>query len=468
MSFFEPENLRRITGGAWLRPPRVEHAVSGVGIDTRESLRGRAFVAICGQQHDGHDFVDAAIGAGAGLLIVERALAMTPGGGEAAVLIVENTRAALGQLASAYRQALTRTTVIGITGSCGKTTTRHLLQQTLETQFRGTAAIRSFNNDIGVPLTILQASPADDYLIVEIGANRPGEVAALSAITAPDLAIITMVGRAHLEGFKTIEVVAREKGAILEHVAPGGLGIVNVDWAELGDHLGERRPTIQSCGVSDKADLQLTSRDQVGCWFEVNGRERFEFSLPGEHNALNALLVIAAARHLSVTDANIRRALARCAPAPMRMCRTQLGGIEFFNDAYNANPDSMIASMRCFLESTDPASRRIVVLGEMRELGSASARLHFELIETLVELTEAEPIDQLILVGGQWRVCADRVANVSGIGSHFGFDDVASAAESLTAALRPGDVVLLKGSRAMKLERLIDAVRDFHTPACVT
>jgi UDP-N-acetylmuramoyl-tripeptide--D-alanyl-D-alanine ligase len=208
---FEVEQIRSACSAKWLQKPDKLPHVKAVGIDSREDLTHKAFIAIKGDTHDGHDHVAQAIERGAQLLIIESAraksLRVPPG---IAMMHVASTRAALGRIAHAYRQSLRGTKVIAVTGSSGKTTTKRLIHGVLATTHSGVSSPKSFNNDIGVPLTLLSAKSSDRFAVVEIGTNAPGEIADLARIAAPDIAVITMIGRSHLEGLGSIEGVARE------------------------------------------------------------------------------------------------------------------------------------------------------------------------------------------------------------------------------------------------------------------
>ena len=324
--------------------------------------------------------------------------------------------------------------------------------------------IGSFNNDIGVPLTILDAAVGDDYLIVEIGTNSPGEIEAMAAIARPDLAVITKVGRAHLEGFGSVEAVAAEKASLLGHLCPGRPAIVNADCRPLRPHL--RIPgAVVLCGEAEDADLRLTGRDGAAGWFEVNGRDRFHLGLPGRHNAVNALCAVAVARRLGVPDSMIDAALGACEPVDMRMSRREIGAITVYNDAYNANPDSMIASLEAFGEQTAGVSRRVVVLGDMNELGAAAPELHREVGRSLLEMTRTTPVDHLVLVGELAAFIADPL-EASWPPDHLTRlpELTATNAPDIARLLHPGDAVLLKASRTVALEQLITAIHDPIAP----
>ena len=446
--------------GRWVRPPEAPLDVDGVGIDSRADLTGKAFIAIHGEHHDGHDYLDEATQAGAGLLIVDRQPSEETLSAGPAVLLVDDTRTALARLASAYRSTLVDTAVIAITGSAGKTTVKHLIDSVLSTTMRGTAAPKSFNNDIGVPLTILNAPSDDEYLIVEIGANRLGEVKALARIARPDIAVITSIGRAHLEGFKTIDNVAHEKAMILDHLPSDGVGIINADAPQLRNYRGQAQSMVLF-GRAEDADPRLTDRGggDGTWWFEVNGQERLSLSLPGAHNAINALAAVAVGRQLGFTNKQIERGLAQCEPVPMRMTCHNLGEITIYNDAYNANPDSMIAALETFAELTVDTDRRVVILGDMLELGAKAEALHTEIGQAVIELDQTRPIAHAVLIGPLSRATARVLTESWGPDRVTHLDELNEGSAAVAAQdIQPGDTVLLKGSRNVGLERMLDAL----------
>ncbi|MHC4948920.1 MAG: UDP-N-acetylmuramoyl-tripeptide--D-alanyl-D-alanine ligase [Planctomycetota bacterium] len=455
MTPLTPERARAITGGRWVQPPAAPGApLRGVGIDTREDLAGRLFAAIRGERHDGHAFLADAAAAGATVLMVEADGAAGPGPAGPGILAVDDTRRALGALGRARRDDLAGA-VVAITGSAGKTTTKDLLHAALGTTRRGTAAPRSFNNDIGVPLTLLAADPADEYVIVEIGTNAPGEIDALAALTRPDVAVVTLVGHGHLEGLGTPDDVAVEKGAILRHVRPGGLLVLPDDEPRL-EAAAAAAPgrRIVRFGEGPGADVRVTGRGPG--WVEVDGC-RLPLPLPGRHNARNAAAALAVARHLGVADADAGAGLAAVAGPAMRLERRRAGGVEIINDAYNANPDSMAAALDTLGELAPDAARRIVVLGDMLELGAHAEALHGRLGEQVVAADRRAPIAEAVLVGPHGAAAARvlRVAWGDRRVLHVPTLDEAALAR-IAERIRPGDVVLVKGSRAMALERLVD------------
>ncbi|MHC5005490.1 MAG: UDP-N-acetylmuramoyl-tripeptide--D-alanyl-D-alanine ligase, partial [Planctomycetota bacterium] len=442
--------------GRWVQRAEISGPLQGVGIDSRADLHGRAFVAVRGERHDGHDFVGAAAAAGAGMIVVDRepSAAVDP---PTDVLLVDDTRKALGRLARAYRRTLPAVRVIAVTGSAGKTTTKMLIDAVLATRLRGVSAPKSFNNDIGVPLTVFSARPTDQYLIVEIGTNAPGEVGALGQMTEPDIAVITLAGHGHLEGLGSTEAVAREKLALAACLRRGGLAVVNADCPALRA-VTKTTQSVVLYGESPDAHLRLTARgrDDAGWWIEVNQRHRYRLALPGRHNAMNALAAVAVGRRMGLDDEAIDEGLRSAEAPPMRLGRPMLGAVRLYNDAYNANPESMAAALETFVELEQDASRRVLVLGDMLELGEEATRLHEQLADRIIELDGTTPIDVVALVGTltghtaralQERWDAQRVLRVRQAGPR--------SRERIAELVKPGDAVLVKGSRALGLERLV-------------
>ena len=378
------------------------------------------------------------------------------------VLRVASTRKALLESARMYRSKI-QGRVIAVTGSAGKTTTKHLIHEILSTRLRGSTAPKSFNNDIGVPLTILNAKSDDAYLVLEIGTNAPGEINALAQIASPDVAVITSIGRSHLERLGSIDAVAREKASILQHIRDRGLAVVN-DNSMLTPLLPPGLAVVRF-GRSNVADLRLTARGSHDgrWWFQLNGAHRFEMGIPGEHNALNASAAIAVARHLGLTDGEITLALSRATLPDMRMMRSSIAGIEFHNDAYNANPESMAASLKTFGELAGNADRRVIMLGDMLELGSHAADAHREVIDRLLELHEAMPVALVVLVGPNLQSAAQEIpATSAGFQLHVHAALDQDRVRDIAGLLRPGDTVLVKGSRGMAMERIIHAASSLH------
>jgi UDP-N-acetylmuramoyl-tripeptide--D-alanyl-D-alanine ligase len=484
VTFWTPDNLKIATGGSWLArgdPRAGAPALAGLSTDSRAVRRNQVFLALRGDRFDGHAFVTDAVRAGAGMVIVDDPAAFKPDRLDRPVpaICVADTAKALLKLASVYRRQLDTTRVIAVAGSNGKTTTTSLVASVLSSRLRGTAPRGSFNNAIGVPLTILSASTADQFLLCEVGTNAPGEIAALAEVIEPDVAVLTSIGREHLEGLGSIEGVAREEGSLLAYLRPGGLAVVTGDTPLLGEFLAPV-PHLVTFGRSPSADLRLTEFVHEaptpggipsGSKFSVNDRWTYRTRLLGEHNALNALAAIAVGRRLGVTDDEIARALAEAKAPPMRLERSTIGPVEVLNDAYNANPDSMAAALRAFLELGAPARRRVAVLGDMLELGLHAADAHRQ----VGRLLRSNPgVDAVVLVGHLMLHAAEALhdpGTAGGPGKPWADERVLCVsdlddAQAAAAArfVRPGDFVLLKGSRGRRLERMFPALRARFDP----
>lgn len=475
--FWTLENFRTVLAGTWMAKPATPAsvAIEGVSVDSRTIKPGEVFFALKGDVHDGHRYIEAAAQAGASVIILQDAAALPADFPRrfpsVAALRVGDTRRALGQLALAYRRSLDSVRVIAVTGSNGKTTTVRLIDAVLSTKFRGRASIKSYNNDIGVPLTIFSARPGDQYLVCEVGMNAPGEIAPLAKIVEPDVAVITSVGRAHIEAFDDQLGIVREKASLLSFVRPHGLAVVTADCPDLDPYL-KPVPNVVMFGRSDRADLRLTASEHAGdppsrVRFTINDRVTHEIPMLGEHNALNAMAAVAVGRRLGLEEVDIGRGLAGAVPAEMRLRHDRVGGLDLFNDAYNSSPESAMAAIRTFADLARGAGRRVVVLGDMLELGSHSEKAHEELGECLVEcFGPAGPeLECLIGVGRYAPRVAETVARLcprTEVHALEGMDD--ARANEVCTLFEPGDAVLLKGSRGVGLDRIATALRNSGTP----
>ncbi|MFO0856765.1 MAG: UDP-N-acetylmuramoyl-tripeptide--D-alanyl-D-alanine ligase [Phycisphaerales bacterium] len=504
--FWNLDSLAAHIRGSWIAMPSKllrTARLNGLSTDSRAVEAGQVFLALKGEKFDGHEFLAQAIARGAAALIVSDAQAWhkvrdARGAERVAVVLVQDTALALLDLAGSYRRSLSAK-FVGVGGSNGKTSTVRLLFAALAGQpspsLRTHSSQRSFNNSVGVPITVLGAPADSECVICELGTNAPGELSPLSELVEPDLAIITSLGREHLEGLGSIEGVAREEASLIRGVRDGGTVVLNADSPELLAAAAEevdraakagRRVNIITFGNAASADIRVSDVKQSlsGTTFTVTSRvagqaQRAEFSIPllGAHNASNATGAIAIARLLGLQDNEIARGLANTTPAPMRLQRidvqTQTGPIRFVNDAYNANPESMIAAFATFAEVTKSlaggvSGRGVVVLGDMLELGSNGPTLHREVIAALLKTGVASDI---YLVGPIWKSTwesyspAPATVNVTLIGSLAGQGGM-SGADQIARALKPGDCVLLKGSRSMGLERVLaSAQRLFTSPS---
>ena len=457
------EEIRDAVHGRWMARGQMT-TVQGITTDTRRAGAGQVFFALRGQRTDGHTYLSQAADAGcvAAVVAADAELAgQVLGAFSAGVIAVADTTAALGDLAARHRKLVSAPAVIGVTGSNGKTTVKRMIHHILARRLKGTCSPKSFNNEIGLPLTLLGVSPGDDYVICEIGTSAPGEIAALSKIARPNLAVITSIGPAHLERLGSVDRVAVEKASILGELAGDGLGVIWADSPQLAKAVRYHRCKLISFGESPDADLRLTGFEQVGRGqrFQFNGRLWVDLPMPGRHNAMNALAAIAAAQRFGIDQADSAAGLADFGGESMRLEWTEVGSGAIINDAYNANPASMAAAADVLAGCK--GGRKVFVVGDMRELGDQAEEMHVQ-----VGCDAAERgVDLVIAVGPLGRYIA-RGASDRGREA-VEFESVESAAGALARLLRPGDTVLVKASRSMGLEGLIPAIRAaLEAPGC--
>jgi UDP-N-acetylmuramoyl-tripeptide--D-alanyl-D-alanine ligase len=461
--FWTPTGIAAATGGQWLTPPRDPRArVVGLGTDTRTLAPGQAYLAIRGDRFDGHDFVARAFDGGAAMAIVEDncdTTAAGAGGTERCILGVPDTVAAMQAMARLWRGVLGRggCRVVAVTGSNGKTTTRHLIHAVLSKTLSGTQSPRSFNNHLGVPLTLLAAQADHGFVAVEIGSNHPGEVAALAAIARPDAAVVTGVGHEHMAFFRTLANVAAEEFSVVRFVASGGLIVAPAE-----AHLGGEGEVVAIAEAMLEEARRAASLRLVR--FGDDPAVPDDFPLPGEHNRRNAAAAAAVGRWFGVGDDDIAAALAAATPVEGRMQRLDLAGVTVYHDAYNANPSSMAEALRTFAH-LPTHGRRVAILGDMFELGDEAPDLHRRTADIIAELP-AGAIRVAVTIGRLSMFTAEALARrCPGLPVH-GFaqwsDDVPTRVAEL---LEPGDTVLLKASRGMKLERLVPAIENRSTTA---
>jgi len=422
---------------------------------------GSLFVALRGDNFNGHDFLPQAAAGGAIAALVDTPPAVVLPNMQ--VLQVADTRQALGKLACHVRQSL-HAKVIAVAGSNGKTGTKHLIHCAVKDRLKGTISPKSYNNDIGVPLTIFPVDPVQDYVVLELGTNHPGEIANLAKIALPDVAVITNAQEEHLEFFGDLGGVRRENASIVRGLGEKGLLIVHGDDDQLleavSDYYGQRltfglKPTNDLFAADVQCDIH-------GVRFMLNGRLPVFVPLLGRHVAVNALAAIAVARRLAVSEEMIVRGLAGATGPQMRLQVYELGNLVLINDAYNANPSSTQAALETLAGLTTPG-RRIAVLGDMRELGDVGVAKH----EAMGLLAGSGGVDELVCIGelarsighgaAQAGMPADRIAY---------FADTQAAACALPSRLVPGDIVLLKASRTMHLEQVAEAIiAAWRTPS---
>jgi len=448
--------IRQVVGGKALSPiPADAPLVGAVCTDTRRMEKGSLFIALRGDNHNAHEFLPQAAAGGAVAALVEQ----PPEQSLPNVLLIEvpDAKVAMGKLANYCRKEM-RAKVVAVAGSNGKTSTKHLIDAALCGKLRGSISPKSWNNDIGVPLTIFPADPFQDYLVIEVGTNHHGEIRILSDMASPDIAVITNCGADHLEFLDDLMGVRRENAQIISGLNPKGLLVVNGDDADLLSAVNDYAGQKITFGFKETNDLFASDIrcDETGTRFSLNNSRREVFvPMLGAHSAANALAAIAVARKLGVAEDLIISSLASARGPEMRLAWEPAGAIRLLNDAYNANPNSMRAALETVaLLSTN--SRRILILGDMKELGQSSERYHREIGQYIAT---AKAFDQVVCVGPDAGWIAESAIAAGFSAENIArFDNAHSASTAIPPTLREGDLVLLKGSRSVHLEKVAKAI----------
>jgi UDP-N-acetylmuramoyl-tripeptide--D-alanyl-D-alanine ligase len=429
------------------QPPQAG-SVSGWSIDSRTIARGDCFFALRGPTHDGHDFIASVFESGASVAIVEQ-ISDVPG----LQFRVPDTTVALQTLGRGARQ-IWGGTVIGVTGSAGKTTTKDTIAGLLSTTFPTGRNLGNLNNHLGLPLSILRLPDDSKVAVLEMGMNHEGEIRDLSAIAKPQIGVVTNVGWAHTENFPDgIEGVARAKGELIEALPQNGTAVLNADDAHVRGFSKLHTGRNVLFGFAEDTDVRAenVTLTPEGAQFRALG-VNFKSPLAGRHGVSNVLAGIAVAHVMGIAPEKLRDAVRSLSPGKMRGERSVRNGITIINDCYNANPEAM-RSMLELLRDT-PARRRIAVLGEMLELGGEAGPLH----RNIGRFAAEQGIHAVIGIrgAGRWMVDEAIAAGLSGGAASF-FETPEQAGEFLRHYLQPGDAVLFKGSRGVHVERAIDA-----------
>jgi len=453
------QELRQALGGHLkaAATPGGEADASPLGpvvLDSREVQPGCIFWAIPGKHHDGADFAEEAFCRGAAGAIVGRAV---PAPANGWVLQVDDPRHALWQWAAWQRREF-KGAVIAVTGSVGKTTARQMIHTVLESRLRGTASPRNFNNDIGLPLSILRINAGDDYAVLELGASGPGEIARLADLCRPTIGVITRVADAHLGGFGNRRKIAEAKAELLAALPVDGHAVLGDDAWVRGMAYRSKAP-ITWVGRDLACDLAATdvqwARGQLA--FRV-GNCRFSVPVWGRHHLTSALIAVAVGHIFGIELEAAAGALEHFEPVPMRCEVSEIRGATIINDAYNASPAAMRAALE-LLRDFDAEGRRVVLLGDMAELGDDSAILHRQLGNQVVTVCGA---DMLIACG---EYSGDVVAAARAAGMPHRHAIACRTPEEtlpfLGQVILPGDAVLVKGSRVLAMERLVDALKQY-------
>jgi UDP-N-acetylmuramoyl-tripeptide--D-alanyl-D-alanine ligase len=415
--------------------------VTGWSIDSRTIERGDLFFALRGPNHDGHQHIDEVFRKGAIAVVADRDV-------EAAgpVLRVRDSLGALQQIAKRARE-MWAGSVIGVTGSAGKTTTKDVIAEMLATQMKTAKTAGNLNNHVGLPLSLLRVDENAKAAVIEMGMNHAGEIRDLAAIAKPDIGVVTNVGYAHIEAFESIEGIAAAKGELIESLRPDGTAVLNADDPRVA---AMARGKTVLYGTVPTAQVRAEDIEETsdGVKFRV-GANHFSTSLSGRHSVSNILAGLAAAQVYGIESAQLIDAVRDLQPGKMRGERFHHHGILVYNDCYNSNPDAVRAMLDVLRDT--PARRRIAVLGEMLELGHWAKPLHRDAGKYAAE----QGIDVVVGIHGDSRSMVD-AAKLAGISAALFFDDPADAGRAVRSIAQPGDAILFKGSRGVHVERALE------------
>jgi UDP-N-acetylmuramoyl-tripeptide--D-alanyl-D-alanine ligase len=442
--------IAEFVSGAWEFAP--DDTATAYSIDSRTIGPGQLFFAVKGERLDGHDFVEQALEKGAAAAVVRTdQLGRYPG--DARLLAVEDTLVALQTLATAVRK-LWGKPLIAVTGSAGKTTTKEAIAHVLSTRFRVLKSEGNFNNHFGLPLMLLKLEPEYDVAVIEMGMSHAGEIRALARIAQPEIGVVTNVSAVHLEFFDSLAGIARAKYELIESLPASGTAVLNSDDEYVSQFGRDFKGKVVLYGTRVTADVRaenVQSKGAEGTEFDVmigSFREHAKLPLVGEHNVLNALAAVGVGVERGLKAAEAVGALATLAAADKRGRVLQVGNITVINDCYNSNPKALEAMVDALAAMA--GRRRIVVAGEMLELGAAGEEMHRRAGQQIAE----KKIDVLVGVRGLAQAMVE-AAKQAGVQAEF-VTSPEEAGEWLAREARDGDVVLLKASRGVKLEKALE------------
>ena len=432
------------------QPIRFEGGISSVSIDSRTVLPGGLFVALEGENADGHDYVNAAFERGAAAALCQREIKDAQG----RIIYVADTVKALGDIARGYLADHRPQTVMGITGSVGKTSTKDFMASVLSTRCKTLKTKGNYNNHIGLPLSVFELED-HEAAVFEMGMSGFGEISYLTSIVKPDIAVITNIGVSHAENLGSREGILKAKSEIFEGLAPGGFALLNADDGYLPKLAGTTGAGEIFFGIDSplaKIRAEITSEEggYVAFSCSVNG-QTIELEAFGRHNIYNMLPAVAVGGLLKIPAEDIKRGIEACESADMRLQIFTSHGIVFIKDCYNASPDSMRAAFDILAKMDAGSCRKLAVLGGMRELGAYSDEEHRK-----IGALACSVCDRLLAVGESSELYLEGAASPKAAA----FEGHEAAAKELADCLAPGDIVLFKASRAARLERVIDLVLE--------
>jgi UDP-N-acetylmuramoyl-tripeptide--D-alanyl-D-alanine ligase len=451
------ENLAKIIK-AGHRTLGTSYDVTDISTDSRTAKPGDCFFAISGDNFDGHSFIADVFAKGAACAVISKDIPVDKFPGKA-ILKVSDTIKALGDLACWYRKDC-KFKVVAITGSSGKTTTRQITHHVLSRHFKVFQSPKSFNNFIGLPLTLLGAEPNQEIIIVELGTNHPGEIEYLTRIASPDIALVTNVYPAHLAGFGSVGKIAEEKLSIAKGLASSGVLIINADCPPLL-YTARRAGLIFktfSCSVSADYFARDISVGPLASELTIDGVP-VEVPLPGRGNVENALAAWAICSNLGITAEQFADAIKSISPVSMRTEMLQLGSLTVISDCYNANPVSMGNALDILANLAGSQKRRaVVVCGDMAELGDSEQILHRQLGEQIAKAG----VNLLITLGNLAAIAAESAKKTSPDIATRSFTSNTDLCNNLLNLIKDSDIILVKGSRVNKLELVVDKLKSYR------
>ena len=447
----EPMLLSQIAGavGGSLQGP--DRNVSGVSIDSRSLKADQLFAAIKGPKFDGHDFLAAAQQSGAAAALVSVHNSKDKPGVEGLSLItVPDTTAALQQLAGYYRKKFSLK-MAAVTGSNGKTTTKEMTARVLSRKYRVLKNQGNLNNQYGIPLSLFNIEKGHQAAVMELGMSGLGEIAALCQMVLPELGIITNAGEGHTEFLKNVQNVARAKAELLTALQDNGTAIVNYDDVNLKAHAEKARSKVLGFSIGSVSDYRAEDLDltERGVGFTLKG-VRFQLPVLGRHNIYNALAAAAAGEVLGINLKYAALALADFQPASMRLEMIETGKYKILSDCYNANPQSMQAALEVL--KNIPAKRKVAILGDMKELGEISSDRHWQTGRLAAETAG------LVLAAGPLAADIYQAAKEKGVEARY-FEETSDLIHNLSGLLLSGDLILVKASRSMHFEEVLEAIK---------
>ncbi len=449
------QDLVQVTGGRLRDVDSADAEFDRISIDSREIRPGDVFWALKGENHDGHDFTKEALERNARLCVISADRADSVSG---ASLIVDETLPALGRFARWHRDRFDAL-VIGVTGSVGKTTTRELIYAALSGQYQGIRSRKNFNNLIGLPLSLLDLDPSHEFAVMEMGASQIGDIRELCDLARPEVGVVTAIGPAHLQSFGSLDAIIQTKGELLEQLPSTGFAVLPGDDTLLRQ-MADRAPCpVIFVGQNDDNRIQARHLEvHAGSLrFHCEGQD-FDIPVNGRHTLSNALCAIAIGLEIGVSAQNLASGLTKFTPAPGRGGMVQIGPWTVIDDTYNASPLSVAASCRLLNEIVVPGiGQRLLVLGDMRELGPTAVFEHERIGNLAAELR----VDRL-LVCGEYAGDVARGAKRSGMKAHqiAATNDTETLLAILDCWLEPCDLLLVKGSRSTQMERVIDWLKS--------